>query len=276
MRNKLRILNLAICLVICCGVGNYISASEDEFVTVEKRNVVHKFAKMHAFWVDDFTATLFKNWEEDTFDTFEMVADKNGVAIDIGAWIGTTSIWLSKNFNHVIAVEADKDSVIFLNKNLKASGCTNVTVCDKAVTETNGIVYFGPRSAISDNLNFSTSYVKDQSTSKNDYAVPSITFNQFIKDYYTANDSVKDHKITFIKCDIEGGEENILEDVLNFANANNCRVWLSFHYSWWTKRKITDFKNTFANFYAICPKGDVCEHIQNYPFASVLLIPKRF
>jgi FkbM family methyltransferase len=264
------------CLSNICMIGNYANESANDFVKVEKRNVVHKFVKMGGGWVDDFTATLFKTWEEDTFDIFEMVADKNGVAIDIGAWIGTTSIWLSKNFSHVIAVEADKESIIFLNKNLKASECTNVTVCNKALTDTNGIVFFGPRSSISDSLNFSTSYVKNEQSSKNDFAVPSITLDQFMKQYINENNGIRDRKITFIKCDIEGGEESILKDVLNYANINNCRVWMSFHYTWWKNKKITDFKSELANFYAICPKGDVCEYIQNNPFASVLLIPKRF
>lgn len=259
-----------------CALASYAAEAEGEFVTVEKRHVVHKFAKMGGEWVDDFTATLFKNWEEDTFDVFEMVADKNGMAIDIGAWIGTTSIWLSKNFHDVIAVEADKESVVFLKKNLEASGCPNVTICDKAITNTNGVVFFGPRSSISDNLNFSTSYVKTMPSSKNDFEVASITLDQFVKEYISGNSALKDRKVTFIKCDIEGGEEAILKDVLDYANANNCRVWMSFHYTWWKKKKITDFQNEFANFYAICPKGDVCEYIKNKPFASVLLIPKRF
>ena len=260
-------------LAFGCLIGYNLEAATDEFVTVEKRNVVHKFAKTGQEWVDGFTALQFKDWEEDTFDIFEMVGDKNGIAIDIGAWIGTTSIWLSKNFKHVVAIEADKESVTFLNKNLEASGCTNVTVCNKAISDTNGVVFFGPRAAISDTLNFSTSYAKEESNSKNDYAVASITFDQFIKNYVKNNDA--DHKITFIKCDIEGGEENILKDVLNFANENNCRVWMSFHYPWWNNKKMTDFKNELAHFYAICPKGDVCEYVDKEPFASVLLIPKR-
>jgi len=144
-------LTIFLCLIDCTVL------SADEFVTVKKREVVHKFVKMGGEWVDDFTAYLFKDWEEDTFDTFEMVADKNAIAIDLGAWIGTTSIWLSKNFHYVLAVEPDRESVVFLGKNLQASGCDNVIICDKAIAETDGEVFFGPRPAISNSLNFSTS-----------------------------------------------------------------------------------------------------------------------
>lgn len=264
--------------LLCMAIGYFFYDSihaEDEFVSVEKRGVVHKFAKMNAFWVDDFTAKLFKNWEEDTFDTFEMVADKKGIAIDIGAWIGTTSIWLSKNFDHVIAVEPDKVSLVFLEKNLKASECTNVTICNKAITANSEDVFFGPRASISNSLNFSTSYVKNKRNSINDFKTSSITFDQLVKDYIADNEALKDKKVTFIKCDIEGGEEGILKDVLNYAYENNCRVWMSFHHTWWTNKKVTDYTAELDKFYAICPKGDACGYIHKHPFGSILLIPKR-
>ena len=247
----------------------------DEFVSVEKRGVPHKFAKMDGGWVDHFTASLFKDWEEDTFDVFEMIADKDGVALDIGAWIGTTSIWLSHNFYHVIAVEADSESTKYLKMNLDESGVTNVTICDKAITDKEGTVFFGPRSAISDNLNFSTSHIKEDSTSKNDYAVTTVTLNQLLKSCYENNPEANTHKITFIKCDIEGGEEKILDEILNYAYKNDCRVWMSFHTCWWKEKKLADFKNSLDNFYAICPKGDVLGFIEKNPLGSVLLIPKR-
>ena len=103
-----------------------------------------------------------------------------------------------------------------------------------------------------------------------------MSFKNLIKEYIDTNEELKNYSIGFIKCDIEGGEENILADVLNFASENNCRVWMSFHVSWWSKKSVTDFKGEFAKFYAICPKGDVCEYIKKNPFASVLLIPKQF
>ncbi len=54
---------------------------------------------MDGSWVDDFLVYDFKDWENDTFEVFEKVKNQEGIAIDIGAWIGTTAIWLSKNFS---------------------------------------------------------------------------------------------------------------------------------------------------------------------------------
>lgn len=257
----------------------------EEFVTVEKRNVTHKFAKTGNDWVDNFTAKMFQNWEEETFNIFEIVHDKNGIAIDIGAWLGTTAIWLSNHFKHVVAIEADRESVLYLNKNLQASGCNNVKVCDRAITDKEEVVFFGPRNSgevvfhglehsTVDSLNFSTSHVKKESTSKNDFPVSTITFNKLLKEYVSSDRVLKNSRVTFIKCDIEGGEEKILGEVLDYARQNNCKVWMSFHCNWWRDKKITDFKDQFAGFYATCPNSDVCAYIQRNPFASVLLIPK--
>ena len=44
------------------------------------------------------------NWEANTFEVFNHVKKADKKAIDIGAWIGPTSIWLSKNFKEVLVV----------------------------------------------------------------------------------------------------------------------------------------------------------------------------
>jgi FkbM family methyltransferase len=264
-------------LFFYCSFFFIVTASilfgSDEFVTVEKGNVTHKFVKVGG-WVDQFLANDYKNWELDTFKVFEKVKNKDGVAIDLGAWIGTTSIWLSKNFAYVVAVEADRKSLIDLEKNLKASNCPNVAICGKAVTDKGEPVVFGPRISRGDVLNWSTSAIKKSSDSRNDLITPGTTFKQIIDEYVTNNDSANKHKVTFIKCDIEGGEEGILEDILQYAYVNNCSVWMSFHYDWWTNKKITNFENLFNKFDVNCPGKNVSEYIKKNPFESVLFEPK--
>ncbi len=249
-------------------IGNGLYASED-YIIVEKKNVTHKFVRVDDR-TDHFTQNIFHNWENDTFDVFDQVKNKNGIAIDIGAWIGTTAIWLSNNFHHVIAVEADKDSIICLDKNLKASDCNNVSICGKPVFDITKNVVFGPRGNV---LNESISYVKSTADSNLDYEIKSITFKQLIFDYVCQNQELKGYPITFIKCDIEGGEENILEDILHFAHHNNCKVYMSFHASWWKTKSINDFEYLFKYFKTNCPIDDVCQFIRMHPFASLLFEP---
>jgi len=250
-------------------IKNDVNGFDDNLITVTKNDIVHYFVS-HDPQTDYFVRYIFQNWENETFDVFEQVKDNKSIAIDIGAWIGTTSIWLSKNFQHVIAVEADNESLNCLTKNLNASKCDNVSIVAQPVLDISKNIYFGPRGC---RLNESISYIKDHSDSIHDYTVRSITFKQLIHDYVYENEALKDSKISFIKCDIEGGEENILEDVLYFAYNNNCKVYMSFHLSWWKEKNIDDFAYLFKHFKTNCPQDDVLDYLKRNPFGSLLFEP---
>jgi FkbM family methyltransferase len=219
---------------------------------------------------DHFVVNLFPSWEDDTFEVFDQVKDEEAIAIDLGAWIGTTSIWLSKHFYHVVAVDADQVSLKCLRQNLAVSECSNVSICERPISDSSEIVFFGP---IGSKLNESISCLKKEQDKSLDYKIQSITFTQLIQDFVLTNESLKSHKVSFIKCDIEGGEENILEDVFRFAYYNKAKIYMSFHLDWWKTRKITQFKSLFALFRTNCPEPDVCEYIRKNPFASVLFGP---
>lgn len=259
----------ALCLF--CGFSATRSCAESP-IEVLKGNVLHRFVRIDQA-TDHFTQNVFPTWEEETFSAFDLVKDPQGIAIDLGAWIGTTSIWLSKNFHHVIAVDGDKEAIKCLHLNLAASECFNVTVCEKVIAQSSQEVIFGPRGPV---LNESISYLKPCSNSPLDYKTKSLTFKQLIYDTVYANKELECRKISLIKCDIEGGEENILEDVLHFAFYNKCPVLMSFHIDWWTSKKITDFDWIFDYFdvsnYSI---DNISQFLQAHPFANVLLTPRE-
>ena len=215
---------------------------------------------------------MFENWENETFEVFDRMKNKEGIAIDLGAWIGTTSIWLSKHFYHVLSVEADKESLKCLDTNLKASDCLNVTICPKAIAEKCQKVIFG---TLSRTLNESMSCIKEISNLESDYFTESISFKQLLSEYILANETLNSHKITFIKCDIEGGEENILEDLLNFAYNNGVTLWISFHLDWWKHKQIDEFEGLFKQFKIESPQEDVCDYIRGHPFTTLLFQPLR-
>lgn len=247
--------------------------AEDEFYTVSKGDIVHKFAKTGTSWINQFIIQEFpNNWEEDTFSYFNKVKDKNGIAIDLGAWIGTTAIWLSKNFFYVIAIDADSESIKYLEKNLKESGCENVAICNKAISSDGKPYIFGPRKSHGDALNGSTSFIKTRSDSQHDYAVNSLTLSQIIDEFVSKNDKLNNYKISFIKCDIEGGEESVLENILQYALENNIKVLMSFHYDWWKNKNLESFEPLFQKFKTGVPKT-VTAYINTAPFGSVLFEP---
>lgn len=263
MKNFGKIVKFLVCLIFISN--NYA----DEIIQVYKNGVLHKFVRTGEL-VDGFIERGFQNWEYDTFEVFDKVKDDHSIAIDLGAWIGTTSIWLSKNFYHVIVVEGDRESLKCLQRNLEASECANVSVCNKPVSGLAQEVIYGTRG---ETLNESISCIKTKANHISDYLTPSITFKQLVFDYIYANENLHSHKIGFIKCDIEGGEEDILEDVLHFAYNNKCKVYISFHLDWWNTKKIDDFSYLFKYFTTNCPIADVCEYIKQQPFSSLLFEP---
>jgi FkbM family methyltransferase len=213
-----------------------------------------------------------EKWSSDEYALFEQVRDTQGIAIDLGAWTGTTSIELSRHFYHVVSVEADRASLGYLLKNLRQSRCKNVTICNHPVAGSGAEVVFGPRGQL---LNESTSHIKTESNNPNDYFVRSITFKQLLYDYVYSNNGLNSHKIAFIKCNIEGGEENILEDLLHFAYNNNVKIYISFHMGLWSSHKLENFEYIFKFFNTSCPSGDILQYLRENPSGALLFEPKE-
>lgn len=239
--------------------------NEENLIIVKKGDVLHKFIPFD-MWTDRFVRYRFNDWEPETFEVFEKVKDPVGVAVDLGAWIGTTAIWLSKHFKRVIAVEADKKSLVCLEQNLKASDCLNVCICYRPIAKEKRVVIFGPRDS---RLNESTSSIQDKIRNENDYFVESLSFNDLVNEYRRSKEG-----ISFIKCDIEGGEEEIFEDILVFALKERCKVYISFHLEWWKNKDLTRFTPLFAQFHTNLCDENIINYIEKNPFESLLFIPR--
>jgi FkbM family methyltransferase len=176
-----------------------------------------------------------ENWERETFDIFNKVKDKNKIAVDIGGWMGSTCIWLSKNFESVIVVESDKNALIAMENNLKRNSCENVTIIDRAIYNEDDVeVYFGINEITGTGLGDSMSQIKNFSGNSNDYRTKTITLKNIVENYGK-------EKISFLKIDIEGGEEMILHDIFEIGEKYNLKFWVSFHYPWWKDKNIERF-----------------------------------
>lgn len=247
-----------------------------------KRDVPHCFVTPKS---DDntlnFLRDTFVGWETGTFNAFETVKDKNAIAIDLGAWIGTTAIWLSSHFKHVIAVEADRKSVEYLVKNLEYSNCHNVDVCPQPIYCDTKMVTFGPNRFLgSTQLNMSTSYLTPAAGDEreNDYRMQAITFADLVSKYALPNVPIR-----FIKCDIEGGEQYILQDLLRAVTTLGASLFLSFHLTWWQPENVSTLiqEATFEPFTAEnFDNGrhnvrDVVTFIRQNPFGSLLFKRKE-
>jgi len=200
------------------------------------------------------------SWEKETFEIFESVKDKTKTAIDIGAWIGPTSIWLSKNFKNVIAVEADRMAISALKANLESSNCNNVKIVENPVfSKSNVNLYFGCNSKIKAVLGDSTSQLKENTTDNKDFEVLTVSIHDLLKD-------LKD--VSFIKVDIEGGEENIIPDLFEICKSNGYSLLISFHYGWWKDHNLERFEKYFN---LASNEKDISKFIKSNPFGSLFL-----
>jgi hypothetical protein len=89
------------------------------------------------------------------------------------------------------------------------------------------------------------------------YLVDTITLESLIQNY-----QINPSEIGLIKVDIEGGEENILNDLYDIHQKYKIPIYVSFHFNWWNDKNLDRFEwlsDTIKN------------QIQAEPFASILV-----
>ena len=84
-----------------------------------------------------------------------------------------------------------------------------------------------------------------------------ITLASIIQKY-----QIEPNEISLIKVDIEGGEENILDDLLYIQKTHNVPLYIRFHYTSWNNKDLDRFDLT----------QDVKNRIIADPFISILFI----
>lgn len=234
----------------------------------EREGVTYRLINMDVPATQTWLVNNFSIWEPFTFAVFKKVAAKEKICLDLGAWIGLTGIWLSKHFKHVICVEADKNSVVTLEKNLIASDCANYTIIPHPISNKKESIIFGPNSHLPHTtLNESTSQIKTERTSKDDYTMETQTLQDIVAGY--------EEELGFIKCDIEGSEETILSDILGLARKRRIDTYISFHISWWKDKNIQRFKDLFQGAYCFDENfiklRDPCTYLEGNPMGSIFI-----
>lgn len=185
---------------------------------------------------DNFWINIYPNWENDTFNVFDKYLDPNKQFLDIGGWIGTTCLYASRKSSHVVCIEADPISVEILKQNVALNYInTIIDVEHKAIySETTDMIFGSNSNSLTSQLNDSMSQLKLGKTKDNDVIIKTITFQEIIAKYNLNN-------LSLIKLDIEGGEEFILDTILEYSKHNNVPAYISFHYSWWHNKDLDRF-----------------------------------
>jgi FkbM family methyltransferase len=187
------------------------------------------------FWIN-----IYKNWEKETFKVFDEHLTKEKIFIDIGAWIGTTAMYGSRKSKYVYCVEADNYSFNDLKENMGNNCIQNYTLINKVIYNIDKTkIQFGKNQfLVNSKMNDSTSQISKNSKVNEGFLMETITLNSIINDY---NIDIKD--IGLIKVDIEGGEENILDELLDLGNKHkHIKLYISFHFTWWNDKNLDRFK----------------------------------
>ncbi len=170
------------------------------------------------------------------FDLDIIKCSKNEVFVDIGGYIGDTLINYSKTFGNncykrMYCYEIMPANIEYIEKNIKLFNLDNVVIRKKGASDRAGTMYL-PSDVLS-----SVSQLSETGT----IAVPTVKIDDDIEE-----------NITFIKMDIEGGEEEALLGCLGKIKRNHPKLALSVYHNhkdiWKLPRIIHDADPSY-NFY---------------------------
>jgi len=158
-------------------------------------------------------------YESNTYKIYDKFLDKNHSYIDIGAFVGATTLYCAHLAKKVYAIEPDPIAFSELEKNVNLNPrlIEKIDLHKKCINEKSGKVRFGSIAKGGD----STSGLQfaDSQTS---WIVEGITFNEFI-----SKNNITDCNL--IKMDIEGGETTVLTSMIDYLEKNKTALYLSLH-----------------------------------------------
>ena len=207
-----------------------------------------------SFWKD-----IYNKWENDSFELFDKYLSQDKIVIEIGGWIGTSTMYFSRKSKHVYSIEADTQSFNDMMINLQTNCDQNYTLINKAIYNIDNIkIKFGKNVFLPNSkMNDSTSqiYIDDIITNEF-YFIDTITIKNIIENY-----QINTSEIALIKIDIEGGEEYILDELYDIHLKYAIPLYIRFHYTWWKDKNLERFE--FLS-------SDIKNKIISEPFTSIL------
>lgn len=216
-----------------------IPHTENKYAILKKNNEMFLIENDENNTNLSFWKNTYSYWENETFEVFDTYLDKEKILIDIGGWIGTTTMYGSRKSKQVYCIEADGKSFVDLKSNCEINCEKNITLINNAIYNVDNIeIKFGKNKFINNSkMNDSTSQIYSSEESSEDFEiVRTITLNRIIEQY-----KINPRDISLIKVDIEGGEEFILNDLHYLYEIYKIPMHISFHYDWWKNKDLNRF-----------------------------------
>lgn len=185
---------------------------------------------------DHFKQVERGEWEPETFDVLDKYIQPGKRFLDIGAWVGTLSIYAAKLGAVVTSVEPDTQARKFLLDNCEANGLVD-TVLGVAVSNKRGHARLSNPNKFGDSMS-SLTHGND-----NYIDVETIPLSDLLG-----------QDLCLIKIDIEGGEVNIINEktLIDLSQVNYPPILLSIHPAWIDKLdKFMEELEAFKPYYEI-------------------------
>jgi FkbM family methyltransferase len=177
-----------------------------------------------------------------------LVKDKKGIALDIGANIGNHSLFFSKHFDAVISFEPVPNNCLLLKANLFLNQIQNITLVEKALSDTN--TKMGIDKSNSRNTNNTISQLDANEAN---------AMNQIMVDVVVGDAELETlnltQKITLIKIDVEGHEPFVVAGLRKTISTHQPIVyWEAFSKDEAEKTKALLMEMGYSNFYHLTTK----------------------
>ena len=168
---------------------------------------------------DQFWNSFEKHWERGTLEVFNQNFEPGGTFLDIGSWIGATALYAASKGQRTICIEADPKALRELKTNIALNPELEplITVIEKAIYPTKGVVQFGSRGQGGD------------STSSFTHAHMTTTWSVETVTPKDLRGIVGKPRHLFIKMDIEGGEYFVFPALIDAFRPLNPTIVLSLH-----------------------------------------------
>eukprot|EP00929_Paragymnodinium_shiwhaense_P063690 TRINITY_DN31836_c0_g1_i2.p1 TRINITY_DN31836_c0_g1~~TRINITY_DN31836_c0_g1_i2.p1 ORF type:complete len:443 (-),score=55.20 TRINITY_DN31836_c0_g1_i2:701-2029(-) len=194
----------------------YLLQRSDEFLTIDKGEVKMNYAKHQHH--TNFWERHYASWEPRAFDIYRRFA-KDRITLDIGAWVGVTSLWMANVAKKVIALEPSPSAFA----ELCANYAVNAHIHSKIVL-LNAALDAADGSALLSDLGKSTDHLIKQGVFKGAHAdVGTMKIATLELRYpelaYTG----------FVKVDIEGYELVVVPALEMFLRRVRPTLYLSLH-----------------------------------------------
>ena len=182
-----------------------------------------------------FSNNQLNKWEQDTFHILEYYkTHKEGIYIDIGAWIGPTVLYSANIYKKVIAIEPDPVALNRLKQNISQNNFDNIVVIEKGLSSSNGTIEFGGNGELGNSQSTLLISNKDdylsypglhkKYTHNEIVLIETITIETLIEEQ-----NINPENISLMKMDIEGGEKIVVPALVNFLKKYKPNFYISLH-----------------------------------------------